>query len=58
MAREAAWRPLEVVACGLMIVWGAVEAPHVIDHPPPFSLGAPSYLLAHVVLAVVVWRHH
>jgi hypothetical protein len=57
VANESAWRSLEAVACALMIVWGAAETPHVIDHPPPFSLGAPSYLLVHLVLAIVVWRH-
>jgi hypothetical protein len=57
LVKETAWKSLEVVACGLMVVWGAVETPHVIDHPPPFSLGAPSYLLTHVLLVFAVWRY-
>jgi hypothetical protein len=57
LVKEAGWRSLEAAACGLMVVWGAVETPHVIDHPPPFSLGAPSYLLVHIVLAIFAWRY-
>jgi hypothetical protein len=37
-----------------MVGWGAAEAPHVWDHPLPFSLGAPTYLLVHVILAAVL----
>jgi hypothetical protein len=56
VAGETAWRSMETAACGLMIVWGAVETPHVLDHAPPFNLGAPSYFLAHVALALATWR--
>jgi hypothetical protein len=56
VAGEDAWWSLEAAACVLMIVWGAIETPHVLDHPLPLNLGAPSYFITHVALAVAAWR--
>jgi hypothetical protein len=51
---DPSWRSLEAVACALMVGWGAAESPHVWHLPLPFSVGAPTYLLVHVVMAALL----